>query len=125
LLERPDPNTRTLDASTGGTSTTLSPRSNQLLRQIAQASRSFHCPHPAVTIHPLSTFEKRPGLSTVSRDSEFTEHHLGFVVTVYILDVAELVAEAESRLTRWWTKTECRQYLDTDTCPVAPEHLGG
>lgn len=46
----------------------------------------------------------------------------GFV-TVYILDVDELMAEAESRLTRWWTETECQQYLDSDTCPEAPEHL--
>jgi WD40 repeat protein len=46
----------------------------------------------------------------------------GFV-TVYMLDVEELVTEAESRLTRWWTDSECSQYLDSETCPPAPEHL--
>lgn len=46
----------------------------------------------------------------------------GFV-TVYMLDLDELVSEAESRLTRWWTETECSQYLDSDTCPAPPEHL--
>lgn len=46
----------------------------------------------------------------------------GFV-TVYILDVDELVSEAETRLTRWWTETECNQYLDSETCPLPPEHL--
>jgi WD40 repeat protein len=46
----------------------------------------------------------------------------GFV-TVYILDVAELVSEAQDRLTRWWTETECGQYLDPGTCPPVPEHL--
>ena len=47
----------------------------------------------------------------------------GFV-TVYMLNVDELVAEAGERLTRWWTEAECRQYLDAETCPPAPEHLG-
>jgi WD40 repeat protein len=46
----------------------------------------------------------------------------GFV-TVYILEVEELMSEAESRLSRWWTETECMQYLDSDTCPEPPGHL--
>jgi hypothetical protein len=46
----------------------------------------------------------------------------GFV-TVYMLDLDELVSEAKSRLTRWWTETECSQYLDSETCPPPPEHL--
>lgn len=46
----------------------------------------------------------------------------GFV-TVYILDLVELVSEAQTRLTRWWTEAECLQYLDSETCPSAPEHL--
>lgn len=41
--------------------------------------------------------------------------------TVYILDVDELIAEAETRLTRWWTGRECRQYLQMDVCPVPPD----
>jgi WD40 repeat protein/DNA-binding SARP family transcriptional activator len=46
----------------------------------------------------------------------------GFV-TVYMLDVDELAAEAESRLTRWWSESECLQYLQTEECPLAPEGL--
>lgn len=46
----------------------------------------------------------------------------GFI-TVYMLDLDELVAEAESRLTRWWSESECLQYLQTEECPPAPERL--
>lgn len=46
----------------------------------------------------------------------------GFV-TVYMLDIDELVAEAASRLTRWWSESECLQYLQTEECPPAPEGL--
>jgi WD40 repeat protein len=46
----------------------------------------------------------------------------GFV-TVYMRDVDELVAEAESRLTRWWSESECLQYLQTEECPPTPEGL--
>jgi WD40 repeat protein/serine/threonine protein kinase/DNA-binding SARP family transcriptional activator len=42
------------------------------------------------------------------------------MVRVYLLDTAELMALAQSRLTRWWTESECRQYLHRDTCPAAP-----
>ena len=38
----------------------------------------------------------------------------------YILDREELIRLAESRLTRWFTPDECRQYLHNDTCPAAP-----
>jgi WD40 repeat protein len=46
----------------------------------------------------------------------------GFV-TVYILDLDELVSEARSRLTRWWSESECLQYLQTEECPPIPEGL--
>ena len=36
---------------------------------------------------------------------------------VYLLDPAELLSFAQTRLTRWWTESECRQYLHSDTCP--------
>jgi WD40 repeat protein len=42
---------------------------------------------------------------------------------VHIRDVDELGAEAERRLTRWWTEDECRRYLVSETCPAAPAHL--
>lgn len=48
----------------------------------------------------------------------------GFV-TVFMLDVDELVAEAQSRLTRWWTDAECVQYLQTEACPSSPERPEG
>jgi WD40 repeat protein/DNA-binding SARP family transcriptional activator len=39
---------------------------------------------------------------------------------VYAVDVDELVALAQSRLTRWWTPEECQQYLHTEECPPEP-----
>jgi WD40 repeat protein/DNA-binding SARP family transcriptional activator len=39
---------------------------------------------------------------------------------VYTLDVDELVALAQSRLTRWFTLAECQQYLHLDECPPEP-----
>jgi WD40 repeat protein/serine/threonine protein kinase len=38
---------------------------------------------------------------------------------VYVLSVVDLIALAESRLTRWWTAEECQRYLHTETCPEA------
>jgi len=40
------------------------------------------------------------------------------VVRVYTVELADTTALAESRLTRWWTIEECRQYLHVDVCPV-------
>ncbi len=37
-------------------------------------------------------------------------------VTVYMLDVDDLVTEAESRVTRDFTEIECLRYLNTDSC---------
>ncbi len=36
---------------------------------------------------------------------------------IYVLDINELIALAQSRLTRTWTVAECQRYLHTDTCP--------
>jgi WD40 repeat protein/serine/threonine protein kinase len=36
---------------------------------------------------------------------------------VYVLPVDQLVRIAESRLTRWFTTAECKQYLHVATCP--------
>jgi len=44
-------------------------------------------------------------------------------VTVYMLDIEELTDEARSRLTRWWTESECAQHLELEQCPPAPESL--
>jgi WD40 repeat protein len=38
-------------------------------------------------------------------------------VRTYFLPLDELMAEARSRLTRGWTRAECRQFLATDQCP--------
>jgi WD40 repeat protein/class 3 adenylate cyclase len=40
-------------------------------------------------------------------------------IRVYILSIDELIEVAESRLTRTWTPSECRQYLRLDRCPAA------
>jgi WD40 repeat protein len=39
---------------------------------------------------------------------------------VYAVHVDELVTLARSRLTRWFTLAECRQYLHMDECPPEP-----
>lgn len=49
----------------------------------------------------------------------------GGFVTVFMLDVDELVGEAQERLTRWWTEAECNQYLEPGECPPASERLNG
>jgi WD40 repeat protein len=41
-------------------------------------------------------------------------------VRVFLLNLDELIELARSRLTRWFTLDECRQYLHTDTCPPPP-----
>lgn len=43
-------------------------------------------------------------------------------VTVYILD-DELLTEARSRLTRWWTVAQCKQDLATEGCPPDAKEL--
>ncbi len=42
---------------------------------------------------------------------------------VFMLDESELISEAQSRLTRWWTEAECLQYLHTSSCPTPPSDL--
>jgi WD40 repeat protein len=37
----------------------------------------------------------------------------------YVLPIEALIELAESRLTRTWTREECRQYLRLETCPAA------
>jgi hypothetical protein len=40
------------------------------------------------------------------------------LLRVYTLDVDQLLAVAYTRITRWLTESECRQYLHVDECPV-------
>ena len=42
-------------------------------------------------------------------------------VAGYILPLEAAIELAESRLTRWFTPDECRQYLHTETCPPRPQ----
>ncbi len=44
-------------------------------------------------------------------------------VSVFVIDIGELVDVALSRLTRWWTEAECVQYLRTGNCPAPPAGL--
>jgi WD40 repeat protein len=39
------------------------------------------------------------------------------LMRAYLLDTAELLSFAQTRLTRWWTEAECRQYLHVTNCP--------
>jgi WD40 repeat protein len=43
--------------------------------------------------------------------------HTAGVVSVYALDIDDLVRLARQRLTRSWTEDECRTYLHLDECP--------
>lgn len=42
-------------------------------------------------------------------------------VRVYLLEIEELAALAQKRLTRWFTPVECQTYLNTATCPSPPQ----
>ena len=41
-------------------------------------------------------------------------------VRVYTLQIEDLVALAQSRLTRTWTEEECQKYLHSRVCPASP-----
>jgi WD40 repeat protein len=41
-------------------------------------------------------------------------------IRLYAMRLEELMAIATSRLTRWWTPEECRQYLHVEACPARP-----
>ena len=47
------------------------------------------------------------------------------ITRLYLLDVDDLVALAETRLTRWWTPEECNTYLYGDECPDPPGDFRG
>jgi serine/threonine protein kinase/WD40 repeat protein/DNA-binding SARP family transcriptional activator len=40
------------------------------------------------------------------------------ILRLYATRLEDLMEIANSRLTRWWTPEECRQYLHVDTCPA-------
>ena len=47
----------------------------------------------------------------------------GSSLIVHIRDVHQLAAEAQRRLTRWWTPEECERFLASRSCPAPPEPL--
>lgn len=53
-------------------------------------------------------------LATGSRDRS---------VRLFLLDLEALQNTAISRLSRWWTPKECRQFLQSSGCPPEPENL--
>lgn len=42
------------------------------------------------------------------------------ILRFYAMRLEDLMAIATSRLTRWWSPEECRQYLHVDECPARP-----
>jgi WD40 repeat protein len=60
------------------------------------------------------------GLAFSPDGTRLASSSLDGTTRVYAVDVDELVALAQSRLTRWFTPAECRQYLHTDACPAEP-----
>jgi len=43
----------------------------------------------------------------------------------YVVETSDLQTLAYSRLTRWWSSEECRQFLHRPDCPPPPEELSG
>jgi WD40 repeat protein len=41
-------------------------------------------------------------------------------ISIFYLQIQDVIALAKSRVTRTLTQEECRQYLHVDACPVAP-----
>jgi WD40 repeat protein/DNA-binding SARP family transcriptional activator len=60
------------------------------------------------------------GLAFSPDGTRLASSSLDGTTRVYTLDLDELVALAQSRLTRWFTLAECQQYLHMDECPPEP-----
>jgi WD40 repeat protein len=60
------------------------------------------------------------GLAFSPDGTRLASSSLDGTTRVYTLDLDELVALAQSRLTRWFTPAECQQYLHLDECPPEP-----
>jgi WD40 repeat protein len=60
------------------------------------------------------------GLAFSPDGTRLASSSLDRTTRVYAVDVDDLVALAQSRLTRWFTPAECQQYLHTDECPPEP-----
>jgi WD40 repeat protein len=64
------------------------------------------------------------GLAFSPDGSRLASSSIDGTTRVYAVDVEELIALAQSRLTRWWTPEECRQYLHMEACPPEPQRAG-
>ena len=60
------------------------------------------------------------GLAFSPDGSRLASSSVDGTTRVYAVDVEELIALAQSRLTRWWTPEECQQYLHEASCPDGP-----
>jgi WD40 repeat protein len=60
------------------------------------------------------------GLAFSPDGSRLASSSIDGTTRVYAVDVEELIALAQSRLTRWFTPEECRQYLHLEECPPQP-----
>ena len=87
---------------------------NLLLASIALISlvffsfKSFKTPY---TIFRAVFSPDGTRLATAGRDG---------TVRIFLLKIEELIALANSRVTRSLTTAECQQYLHVDACPVQP-----
>jgi WD40 repeat protein len=53
-------------------------------------------------------------------DKYLATQNLDGTTRIYVVQADDLMALAQSRLTRWWTADECKRYLHMDTCPAKP-----
>ncbi len=77
----------------------------------------------AVTGQELWTFHAPDGLTGVAFSPDGSQLAVGSrdgTTRIYLLHIEDLIALANSRLTRTLTLEECQQYLHLDACPVAP-----
>jgi WD40 repeat protein len=66
----------------------------------------------------LAPINSRGAALTLDGRQLYVVAALAPVVRVYTIELADTMALAQSRLTRWWAVEECRQYLHVDVCPV-------
>jgi WD40 repeat protein len=71
----------------------------------------------------VTLYGHKDGVSAVEFSTDGSRLFTGSVDgtnRIYLLELEELVALAQERLTRYFTEEECKKYLHTETCPPAP-----
>jgi len=70
---------------------------------------------PQITLQGIANY-----LAFSPDDTRLAAQGSDGILRFYALRLEELLAIATSRLTRWWSPEECRQYLHVEACPARP-----